>query len=70
MQAMPIGVLARPGARVDARKSVAARCYPNARLRSRDAAALMDGPSPRWCFVNLPLSDQSSTALRNSGAWD
>ncbi|ANT60712.1 nicotinate-nicotinamide nucleotide adenylyltransferase [Salipiger sp. CCB-MM3] len=64
MRRVPVGVLARPGSRLAARESVAATVFRHARLPSRAAAVLPLATPPRWCFVNLPMSDLSSTAIR------
>ena len=69
MENVPVGVLARPNDRISARLSKAAQVYRNAMLTGRASHALANGPAPRWCFVNLPMSDQSSTAIRSAGEW-
>lgn len=69
METVPVGVLARPGDRVSARLSVAARTYGASQLRARQSHLLAKGGAPRWCFVNVPMVDQSSTKLRESGGW-
>lgn len=61
---VPIGVLARPGTRMAARQSVAARVMARARLPQSQAAGLVRRRPPAWVLVNLPMSAQSSTALR------
>ncbi len=69
MRMVPIGVIARPGDRMSARFSKAARVFRRDRLKSSHSLELARGPAPRWCFVNIPLRRESSTALRASGAW-
>ncbi len=69
METVPIGVLARPGQRISARTSKAARIYAGSRLSARQAGVLAQGPAPRWCFVNVPMTPLSSTQLRRKGAW-
>ncbi|WP_421704814.1 nicotinate-nucleotide adenylyltransferase [Aliiroseovarius sp.] len=66
---VPVGVIARPGDRVDARTSVAAQRFRHARLRGREAALLGHSPAPAWCLVNVPMVDQSSSAIRARGEW-
>lgn len=66
---VPIGVLARPGQRISARMSPAARHYRRFRLRGREAARLALADPPAWCFVNVPMVDISSTDLRARGDW-
>lgn len=70
MQTVPVGVLARPGDRISARLSKAARIYRSSRLRGREAGLLGHCAAPAWAFVNLPMLDQSSSQIRASGAWD
>ncbi len=69
METVPIGVMARPGDRITARTSKAARIYRNAKLSGRASSRLGQGEAPRWCFINMPMSDASSTAIRNRGDW-
>lgn len=69
VETVPIGVLARPGQRISARLSVAANRYERFRLRGREAALLAGSAPPAWCFVNLPMVDESSSAIRAAGNW-
>jgi nicotinate-nucleotide adenylyltransferase len=69
MNSVPVGVLARPGDRISARTSKAAQIYRAARIRGRNSHLLGVAKVPAWCFVNMPMVDQSSTALRAAGAW-
>lgn len=69
MDTVPIGVLARPGDRIRARNSKAARVYAAARIRGRDSLKLAKAEAPAWCFVNVPMSDESSSAIRARGGW-
>jgi len=69
MENVSIGVLARPGDRIAARMSKAATVYRSARLPGRAATLLGRTDAPRWCFINLPLSGQSSSAIRARGEW-
>lgn len=64
MHQMPIGVLARPGQRTAARGSVASRVFRSARISARQSQRLAMARAPAWCFVNMPLRFESSTALR------
>lgn len=61
---VPIGVLARPGARNAARHARAASILRAARLPEARAAELAGCRPPAWVLVNIPMSDASSTALR------
>ncbi len=69
MQAVPVGVIARPGERVAARTSPAARRFRAARLPGRAAELLARATPPRWCLVNVPMVAHSSTAIRAAGGW-
>jgi nicotinate-nucleotide adenylyltransferase len=64
VDAVPIGVLARPGTRLSARHSIAAQVMRRWRLPLAQAGCLAARRPPAWVQVNLPMSGQSSTALR------
>lgn len=61
---LPIGVLARPGSRLAARNSRAARIMANARLPEAMAPILADRRPPAWTMLNIPMHPASSTAIR------
>ena len=69
MQMLPVGVLARPGDRISARRSVAAQHYNMARLPGTSSQLLPLREAPCWCYINVPLSAASSTAIRARGGW-
>lgn len=69
MGAVPIGVLARPEQRLRARTSKAAARFAANRLGAAQAPLLGRMAAPAWCFVNIPMSSASSTAIRASGSW-
>ncbi|WP_138935162.1 nicotinate-nucleotide adenylyltransferase [Roseovarius arcticus] len=69
MESVPVGILARPGARLAARASVAARVYERARVPLGEARNLGRMQAPAWCFANVPMLSLSSTHLRASGSW-
>jgi nicotinate-nucleotide adenylyltransferase len=69
MAMVPIGVLARPGHRTAARSAKAAEIFRKARLPDTQAGMLAQGAPPRWSFLNMPMTAQSSTAIRESGGW-
>ena len=69
IETVPIGVMARPGDRISARMSKAARIYRQSKLSGRASHTLAQGDAPRWCFINMPMSNASSTAIRASGEW-
>ncbi len=64
MQSVPLGILARPGDRISARMSPAARIYQHYRIRGQASQTLKFAEAPAWCFVNVPMVDLSSTAIR------
>jgi nicotinate-nucleotide adenylyltransferase len=64
---MPIAVVDRPGWRLKALASKAARAFAAARLPEARAAGLAHRPPPAWAFLTGPLSGVSSTALRRKG---
>lgn len=69
MASLPVGVIARPGDRISARLSPAANRFRQAQLRGRDSHFLPWAAPPAWCFINVPMVDLSSTAIRAKGAW-
>ncbi len=69
MENVPVGVLARPGMRIPARMSRAARLYAHYRISGRASHLLARAEAPAWCFVNVPMVAHSSTAIRASGGW-
>ncbi len=66
---VPVGVLARPGHQMVARQARAARIFAAARLAASHARRLPFAPCPAWCFVQMPMSDLSSSTIRAGGAW-
>ncbi len=66
---VPLGVLARPGDRISARMSRAAKLYARYRIPGQMSHLLAGAEAPAWCFVNVPMVAQSSTEIRRSGAW-
>ena len=69
METVPVGVLARPGQRVSARTSMAAQLYSRYRLAGWASQLLSRAEAPAWCFVNVPMVDLSSSAIRAGGGW-
>lgn len=69
MDHVAVGVLARPGQRISARMSKAARRYRRARVRPGMARALRHGRPPCWAFVNIPMDATSSSDIRARGEW-
>ena len=67
MRALPLAVVARPGALHTSRIAPAARRFASARVPSRSAAILAGLPAPAWTFLSAPLNAASSTALRARG---
>ena len=66
---VPIGVLARPGERVEGRTAKMAQVFRHARLHPRASHLLGASEAPAWCFVNVPMRDISSTRIRAEGRW-
>jgi nicotinate-nucleotide adenylyltransferase len=69
MESVPVGVLARPGDRISARLSRAARIYSQHRIPAGQSHLLARASSPAWCFLNVPMTKASSTEIRKRGAW-
>ncbi|MEM8578104.1 MAG: nicotinate-nucleotide adenylyltransferase [Pseudomonadota bacterium] len=69
MRSVPVGVLARPGMRISARRSRAAQFYAEGRISGRASHLLGMARAPAWCFVNVPMTPASSTAIRAAGDW-
>lgn len=69
VEMVPVGVLARPGQRLSARMSVTARRFAAARLPGTASRLLPLKAPPAWCFVNVPMREHSSTAIRALGGW-
>lgn len=66
---VPLGVIARPGDRISARMSPAAKLFRSARIAGHAAPLLGRASAPAWCYVNVPMVDLSSSALRTRGEW-
>ncbi len=69
MANVPVGVLARPGDRISARMSPAARLFAPYRIPGAQSHLLGRSDPPAWCFVNVPMVAQSSSAIRAAGGW-
>jgi nicotinate-nucleotide adenylyltransferase len=67
MDNVPVGVLARPGQRISARTSLAARVYARYRIAGLNSHLLARADAPAWCFVNVAMVDLSSSAIRAAG---
>lgn len=66
---VPLGVIARPGDRISARMSPTAKLFRRARIAGRAAPLLGRAVPPAWCFVNVPMIDLSSSAIRSEEGW-
>ncbi len=65
LETMPVAVIDRPGWRLRGLSSTAASRYAD-RFVPEDCAMLLAGlDAPAWTFLTVPLSPQSSTALRS-----
>ncbi len=62
---LPVVVVDRPGWRMKALASKAARTFAGSRLPEKEASTLPLRPAPAWTFLTGPLSHASSTAIRN-----
>jgi nicotinate-nucleotide adenylyltransferase len=62
---VPIVVVDRPGWRLKALASKAARAFASSRVPEAEARSLAHRPPPAWTFLTGPLSSMSSTTLRN-----
>ncbi len=69
LRMVPVGVLARPGVRMAARRSKTALVFDDARLPAEQAKLLASRKPPAWCFVNVPMLDMSSSAIRAAAGW-
>jgi nicotinic acid mononucleotide adenylyltransferase len=65
---VPIVVVDRPGWRLKALASKAARAFAAARLPETEAAGLALRPAPAWTFLTGPLSHVSSDRPQEQGA--
>lgn len=61
---VPVVVVDRPGWRLKALASKAARAFARSRRPERDAALVPHLRPPAWTFLTVPLSTASSTAIR------
>lgn len=69
MENVPIGIIARPGQQLKAGLSPAARLYHQRRLPLEQAGLLGRTKEARWVLLPGPMSEASSTEIRNSGGW-
>lgn len=63
-QRVPLGVLARPGTRLAARRSRAAQILRQWRVPEEKARLLPMMTAPAWVLLNLPMSSLSSSSIR------
>jgi len=66
MAMVPVAVFARPGQRLPALTSRAARVFAAARLSRADARRLARATPPAWIWLDIPMRGDSSTALRRA----
>ncbi|MGR3364983.1 MAG: nicotinate-nucleotide adenylyltransferase [Maritimibacter harenae] len=69
MEAVPVGVIARPGERAAARASPAAQVYRNRRVPGHQARRIMQLDPPAWTLINVPMRAHSSSEIRARGEW-
>jgi len=65
MAQVPIAVLARPGQRLSALTSKAARMFAGNRLAPQQGHYIGRYAPPAWVFLNIPMRAVSSTELRS-----
>jgi nicotinate-nucleotide adenylyltransferase len=68
LESVPVAVFARPGQRLPALTSRAARTFAAARLPQAQARRLGRQAPPAWLWVDMPMRRVSSTELRGRGA--
>ena len=68
LRRVPVAVLARPGAGVKARLSRAAQAFRSSQLDRGEWLGGRRRP-PVWAFINLPMHEASSSAIRARGEW-
>lgn len=59
---VPLAVLARPGYSIKALRGVAATRFAARRVSA--PSSVLNGDTPRWTFITMPLRKESSTAIR------
>ena len=64
MARVPVAVFARPGQRLRALTSPAARRFKAARVAPAAAHAVGLIPPPAWVYLDMPMRSESSSALR------
>lgn len=69
MRNVPLGIFARPGSRLAARGARAADEFARYRLPAEAAQLLPRMAPPAWCFLDVPMVDLSSSAIRARGEW-
>ncbi len=69
MATVPVCVLARPGAGVEARFAPAARAFRHSQLNEGEARTLAFRGPPAWVVLNMPLNPLSSSLIRAGGGW-
>lgn len=67
IEALPIGVVDRPGSTFNAARGRAATLMARGRLRESEAGRLADTEPPAFVFIHGPRSTLSSTRLRARG---
>ncbi len=67
IEALPIGVVDRPGSTFNAARGRAATLMARGRLRENEAGSLADAEPPAFVFIHGPRSTLSSTRLRARG---
>lgn len=68
MEQVPVAVFARPGQRMPALTSRAARQFSRFRVPQQQAHRLGRCPPPAWAYLDMPMRRISSTAMRSGSA--
>ncbi|MAT87613.1 MAG: nicotinic acid mononucleotide adenylyltransferase [Aestuariivita sp.] len=66
MHKVPVGILARPGNRLAPLSARTARVFRLRRIATKQSRRLAKAQVPSWCYINLPMSHLSSSAIRIS----
>jgi nicotinate-nucleotide adenylyltransferase len=68
-RSVPMAVIARPGAQVEAGLSPAARRFARCRIAPDQARALPFAAPPAWTLLTGPMLARSSSQIRAAGRW-
>ncbi len=66
---VPIAVFDREKLAKDAIESVAAKSFKSCRISAENSRDLAQQKSPKWCFLEIEKTPESSTEIRNNPAY-